>query len=112
MPFGLHRLRLLWFRFTASEPRAPRGWSGPLPPVTIQLPVYNEANVVQRLIDAACRQDYPADLLEVQVLDDSDDATVGIAARATAAWRGRGLTARHIRRGTRAGFKASAHAEL
>jgi hypothetical protein len=64
--------------------------------------------VAQRLIDAACRQDYPAELLEVQVLDDSDDATVGIAQRATAAWRRRGIATRHVRRGTRAGFKAGA----
>ena len=102
VPFGLHRLRLLWLRFATPDPAAPRGWEGPLPPVTIQLPIYNEANVAERLIAAACSQDYPAELLEVQVLDDSDDATVEIAARATAVWRGRGIAARHVRRGTRA----------
>jgi cellulose synthase/poly-beta-1,6-N-acetylglucosamine synthase-like glycosyltransferase len=108
VPFGLHRLRLLWLRFAAPAPPAPRGWEGPLPPVTIQLPIFNEANVADRLIEAACSQDYPAELLEVQVLDDSDDATVQIAARATAAWCDRGIAVRHLRRGTREGFKAGA----
>lgn len=108
VPFGLHRLRLLWLRFATPDPPGPRGWEGPLPPVTIQLPIYNEANVAERLIAAACSQDYPAELLEVQVLDDSDDATAEIAAQATAIWRGRGIAARHVRRGTRAGFKAGA----
>lgn len=108
VPFGLHRLRLLWLRFTRPAPRTPSSWSGSLPPVTVQLPLYNEANVAKRLIDAACGQDYPAGLLEVQVLDDSDDATVGIVARTTAVWRRRGVDVRHVRRGTRAGFKAGA----
>lgn len=108
VPFGLHRLRLLWLRFAAPALPEPEAWEGPLPRVTVQLPIYNEANVAERLIAAACSQDYPADLLEVQVLDDSDDATVEIAARATAAWRRRGIAAHHIRRGTRDGFKAGA----
>jgi cellulose synthase/poly-beta-1,6-N-acetylglucosamine synthase-like glycosyltransferase len=108
VPFGLHRLRLLWLRFATGDPPAPRGWKGPLPPVTIQLPIYNEANVAERLIAAACSQEYPPELLEVQVLDDSDDTTVEIAARATAVWRERGIAARHVRRGTREGFKAGA----
>ncbi|MFB6240761.1 MAG: glycosyl transferase family 2, partial [Gemmatimonadota bacterium] len=54
-PFGLHRLYLLWLRFRRSAPEVPSGWHGYLPPVTVQVPVYNEANVVERAVDAACR---------------------------------------------------------
>jgi hypothetical protein len=108
VPFGLHRLRLLWLRFGRPPTLEPRTRVEPLPPVTVQLPIYNEANVVRRLIDAACRLDYPVDLLEVQVLDDSDDETVELAARAVAEWRRRGIDVHHIRRGLREGFKAGA----
>ncbi len=108
VPFGLHRLELLWLRLRLPEPERPAAWQGPLPRVTVQLPVYNEANVVERLIDAASRLDYPRDRLEIQLLDDSDDATVEIAARTIARWRACGVDVRHVRRGTRSGFKAGA----
>ncbi|NIQ88751.1 MAG: glycosyltransferase family 2 protein, partial [Deltaproteobacteria bacterium] len=51
------------------------GW----PRVTIQLPIYNERYVAERLVKAACQIDYPQELLEIQVLDDSTDDTVEIA---------------------------------
>ena len=108
VPFGLHRLRLLWLRFRSSPAPGPGTRMGSLPPVTVQLPVYDEANVVERLIDATCRMDYPAHLLEVQVLDDSDDDTVRLAAGAIARWQLRGIDIHHIRRGSRDGFKAGA----
>ena len=108
LPFGAHRLRLLWLRFRRPPRTEVREWSGPLPRVTVQLPVYNEANVVERVIDAACELDYPADRLEVQVLDDSDDETSRLAADRVAAWRKRGIDARHIHRSSRSGFKAGA----
>jgi GT2 family glycosyltransferase len=111
MPFGVHRLRLLWLRWRRPARPAEGAWSGPLPVVTVQLPVYNEANVVERLIDAACSLDYPLDRLEIQVLDDSDDDTVRLAAARVADWRARGVDARHLRRRTRTGFKAGALAE-
>jgi cellulose synthase/poly-beta-1,6-N-acetylglucosamine synthase-like glycosyltransferase len=60
------------------------------------------------VIDAVCRIDWPRDRLEVQVLDDSDDETVGIVGRRTAMWIRRGVRVLHVRRGTREGFKAGA----
>ncbi|MDX1394704.1 MAG: glycosyltransferase, partial [Gemmatimonadota bacterium] len=108
LPFGAHRLRLLWLRARRPPRCEVREWDGPLPRVTVQLPVYNEANVVERLIDAACSLDYPRDLLEVQVLDDSDDDTARLAAAHIALWRARGVDVSHVRRGSRSGFKAGA----
>lgn len=107
-PFGAHRLRLLWLRMRRPARVESRSWGETLPVVTVQLPIFNEANVVERLIDAACRLRYPADRLEVQLLDDSDDETVEIAARQVRAWRARGIDIRHVRRGSRRGYKAGA----
>lgn len=108
LPFALHRGWLLVMaRRERTAVRAP--WpEGKLPVVTVQLPVYDEAHVVERLVDAACRLDYPSELLEIQVLDDSDDATSELAAARCALWRERGVDVRHLRRGTREGFKAGA----
>jgi cellulose synthase/poly-beta-1,6-N-acetylglucosamine synthase-like glycosyltransferase len=117
VPFATHRTYLLWL---ASARRRGGGreashrtsaWVGPLPRVTIQLPVYNERAVVARLIDAACQVDYPHHLLEVQVLDDSNDDTVELAAERVAYWRSRGVRVDHVRRQRRTGFKAGALAE-
>jgi cellulose synthase/poly-beta-1,6-N-acetylglucosamine synthase-like glycosyltransferase len=74
----------------------------------VQLPIYNEMYVVERLIEAACRLDYPRDRLQIQVLDDSSDGTTQRAGRAIARWRRRGLDVTHIRRGHRRGYKAGA----
>ncbi len=107
--YGCHRSYLLhlYYRHRRAAPRPP-SHSGPLPYVTVQLPVYNEMYVVERLIEAACRLDYPRDRLQIQVLDDSTDGTTQRAARAIARWRSRGLTVTHIRRGHRRGYKAGA----
>ncbi|MEX0602114.1 MAG: cellulose synthase family protein, partial [Bacteroidota bacterium] len=78
------------------------------PVVTVQLPVFNELYVVTRLIDAVCALDYPREKLEIQVLDDSTDETVQIAAEAVARHRAQGTDIKHIRRETRTGFKAGA----
>ncbi|MDH4069232.1 MAG: glycosyltransferase family 2 protein [Ignavibacteria bacterium] len=78
------------------------------PPVTIQLPIYNEYYVVERLLDAACGIEYPRELLEIQVLDDSTDETVALVAEKVARLRNEGFDIRHIRRQTREGFKAGA----
>src|ERR687891_922707 len=74
--YGWHRYYLvyLYMKNRGRVPKplpVPRVW----PPVTIQLPIYNEMYVVDRLIDAVCDMDYPEELLEVQVLDDSTDET-------------------------------------
>jgi cellulose synthase/poly-beta-1,6-N-acetylglucosamine synthase-like glycosyltransferase len=78
------------------------------PLVTVQLPVYNERRVIERLIDAASALDYSKHLLEIQVLDDSTDETSKLAANAIAKYRARGIDIRHVRRAGRAGFKAGA----
>jgi len=76
--------------------------------VTIQLPLYNELYVVERLIDTVCEIDYPKNLLEIQVLDDSTDETVNITAAMVAKKKAEGFDICHIRRGTREGYKAGA----
>ncbi|MBI4169905.1 MAG: glycosyltransferase, partial [Acidobacteria bacterium] len=107
--YGCHRYYLLrLYCRHRSRPARPAGRLEPLPFVTVQLPIYNEVYVVKRLIRAACALDYPADRLEIQVLDDSTDETTQIAAETIAALRGRGPDIRHIRRGGRAGYKAGA----
>ncbi|MCK6579568.1 MAG: glycosyltransferase [Anaerolineae bacterium] len=79
-----------------------------LPTVCVQLPVFDEPFVVERLIDAAARLDYPASRLMIQVLDDSDDVTPQEAAARVAHWAARGVRIEHIRREKRQGFKAGA----
>ncbi len=76
--------------------------------VTIQLPLYNEFYVVERLINAICAIDYPKDLMEIQVLDDSTDETVNLAARIVEEKQKEGFNIFHIRRNSRKGFKAGA----
>ena len=78
------------------------------PAVTIQLPVYNEKYVVERLLEAIARFDYPQDKLEIQVLDDSTDETVAIIAEKVAELQSQGLNIRHICRPHRKGYKAGA----
>src|SRR5216684_6664774 len=78
------------------------------PPVTIQLPVFNEYYVVERLINAVCRLDYPVDKMEIQVLDDSTDETTEIVTRCIAPYQRKGFDIKHIRRQSRAGYKAGA----
>lgn len=107
--YGVHRLYLLRIfgrreRETAPPPPAPAEW----PRVTIQLPVYNERYVVARLLDAAAAVEYPRDRLEIQLLDDSEDETTAIAAAKVSALRAAGLDVVHVRRASRAGFKAAA----
>ncbi|MHB0878778.1 MAG: cellulose synthase family protein [Anaerolineae bacterium] len=81
---------------------------GALPRVTVQLPLYNERWVVARLINAVAALDYPRQLLEVQVLDDSTDSTTSIAASLVERWRRRGLDITLLHRGERPGYKAGA----
>ena len=78
------------------------------PLVCIQLPIYNERYVVERLIETVCRIDYPKNLLEVQVLDDSTDDTVQIAGAMVAKMKTAGLDIVYIYRADRRGFKAGA----
>ena len=88
----------------ATAPPDPPAW----PLVTVQLPLYNERYVAGRLLEAAAALDYPADRLEIQVLDDSTDDTVAIVAEIAERLRARGVHVVHIRRPERTGFKAGA----
>jgi cellulose synthase/poly-beta-1,6-N-acetylglucosamine synthase-like glycosyltransferase len=101
-------LTLLYLRHRGETPlgREPDEQNWPL--VAIQLPVYNEMHVVERLIDAAAALEYPSNKLEIQVLDDSTDETTQIAEARAAFHRARGRNVRVLRRGTREGFKAGA----
>jgi len=76
--------------------------------VTIQLPLYNELYVVERLINAVCEIEYPKNNLEIQVLDDSTDETTSITEKIVLEKQKEGFDIVHIRRGTREGFKAGA----
>ena len=76
--------------------------------VTIQLPLYNEMYVAERLIKSVCEIDYPKDKMEIQVLDDSTDETTSIVAKAVEEKKKEGFDISHIRRGTREGYKAGA----
>lgn len=82
--------------------------TGGLPPVTVQLPLFNEALVVERLIDEVVRLDYPAHLLQIQVLDDSTDETTEIALARVERYRAQGLNIELLHRRDRTGFKAGA----
>lgn len=79
-----------------------------LPHVTIQLPIYNELYVVERLLRKVAEMDYPTDLLEIQVLDDSTDETVELTANLVEEIAKLGIDIKHIRREKREGFKAGA----
>ena len=78
------------------------------PMVTLQLPLYNEYYVVERLLKAACAMDYPKDKLEIQVLDDSTDETIATVANLVEHYRQIGFDINHVRRDSRTGFKAGA----
>lgn len=104
---GLLTLLLYWRHQTETYP-APLLDANQLPLVTVQLPIYNERFVVERLIDAAARLDYPAHLLEIQVIDDSDDDTAALAAARVRYHLARGVDIQHVRRPTREGYKAGA----
>lgn len=79
-----------------------------IPIVTIQLPIYNEAYVINRLLDNIIQIDYPWDKLEIQVLDDSTDSSIEKTAQKIKAFRAKGLDIHHIFRNNRNGFKAGA----
>jgi cellulose synthase/poly-beta-1,6-N-acetylglucosamine synthase-like glycosyltransferase len=87
------------------EPSVPEA---ELPMVTVQLPVFNEMYVVERLIDTVAGFDYPREKLEIQVLDDSTDETLEISAKKVQEWREKGLNISLVTRENRVGFKAGA----
>ena len=107
--FGLHGFLLLYYHrkykdvgFNSDKEFIEK------PLVTIQLPLYNELYVVERLIDKVCEIDYPKDKLEIQVLDDSTDETIAVVAAVVQKKQNEGFNIEHIRRNNREGFKAGA----
>jgi cellulose synthase/poly-beta-1,6-N-acetylglucosamine synthase-like glycosyltransferase len=107
--YGWHRYYLvyLYMRNKDNQPKAGPPLN-PLPVVTIQLPLYNEMYVADRLIEAVCRIDYPLELLEIQVLDDSTDETRSIANLAVRRYAAQGYDIKYIHRTNRTGYKAGA----
>lgn len=105
----LHLLISYWRNARKDRnPQPPLKGNENLPFVTIQLPIYNELYVVERLLDSMAALDYPADRFEVQVLDDSTDETVEVTAKKVAELQAKGIQAIHVRREDRSGFKAGA----
>ncbi|MGH9326811.1 MAG: cellulose synthase family protein [Terriglobia bacterium] len=110
--YGTHRyiLTYLYLRNRHKLGRPPEMFRR-LPRVTIQLPIYNERYVVERLLEAVMRIDYPKELLEIQLLDDSTDETVTVASRLVKEYQRAGNPVSYLHRTNRNGFKAGALAE-
>ncbi|HEY9467825.1 MAG TPA: cellulose synthase family protein [Vicinamibacterales bacterium] len=107
--YGWHRYYLVYL-YMKNKGRipVPAGKLEAWPAVTIQLPIYNEMYVADRLIDAVCQIEYPRELLEIQVLDDSTDETRSVAEQAVRRNAARGVDITYIHRTDRSGYKAGA----
>ena len=108
--FGLHRFYLTFGALRSYKKPHPTGQFQDLPHLTVQLPLYNEKYVAERLIDAAIALDYPRDLLQIQVLDDSTDETRSLVAESVAHYRNQGFDIEQVLRNDRSGYKAGAMA--
>lgn len=107
--YGMHRYWLVYLfgRHRRICPRPGERYAD-LPRVTVQLPIFNEGSVVQRIIDAACEIDYPRERLQVQVVDDSTDDSVTLAKQRVEYWVDHGVDIQYVHRTDRTGFKAGA----
>src|SRR6266705_3692413 len=107
--YGIHRYVLvyLYYKHRRKELPEPRHFEE-LPRVTVQLPTFNEQFVVERLVDAICRLQYPQDRLQIQVLDDSTDETVEVARGIVERYSALGYQITYHHRANREGFKAGA----
>ena len=110
--YGAHRYWLVFLyykhkRNKTTEPAAHFDFDD-LPRVTVQLPIFNEQYVVERLLDAVCRLEYPKDKLDIQLLDDSTDETVEVARILVERYAALGHPVAHLHRDNREGFKAGA----
>src|SRR5438094_2709278 len=107
--YGIHRYMLvyLYLKHRKNVYQPQRGFEQ-LPRVTIQLPMYNEDVVAERIIRATCLIDYPRELLDIQVLDDSTDESADIARQACEEWAAKGYPITYIHRDERTGLKAGA----
>lgn len=109
--YGLHRHWLVWLFYkekqTRSAPR-PQNEFRDLPKITVQLPMFNEQFVAERIIQAAAKLDYPADRLQIQVLDDSTDDSAHIAEDCCKQVAADGVNIEYLHRTNRDGFKGGA----
>jgi len=107
--FGSHGFIMIYYylKFRSRKPQVVEALTT-YPVVTVQLPVFNEVYVVGRLIDASCAMIYPKEKLEIQLLDDSTDETVGVVAQYVERYRLMGFDIKQIRRTNRTGYKAGA----
>src|SRR5271156_2588737 len=107
--YGLHRYVIVYlFLKNRNKPGLPLTSFKDLPRITVQLPIFNELYVVERLLKSVAALEYPRDLLQVQVLDDSTDEMTDIAAKRVAELKAAGLDIELIHRTDRTGFKAGA----
>ncbi|HKZ68594.1 MAG TPA: glycosyltransferase [Anaerolineales bacterium] len=106
----LYAILFIWLQFRKPPPgqQPSENFDGEWPTVAVQLPIYNERFVVERLIESVAALDYPADRLSIQVLDDSTDDTAALARARVAQYRARGVDIDYIRRPERTGYKAGA----
>lgn len=108
--FGLHRMSMVvrWLRYKNRKPLNPSPFEH-LPTITVQIPLYNERFVAERVVDACAAFDYPADKLQIQIVDDSNDDTSALVAQRIDFHRSKGIhNIEHIQRQQRQGFKAGA----
>jgi len=108
--YGLHRYTLVYLYYKKKKNRTlePTDKFGDLPRVTVQLPIFNEQYVVDRLLQAVCRLEYPREKLDIQLLDDSTDETVEVARGLVEHYAAQGHPVRYIHRTNRSGYKAGA----
>jgi cellulose synthase/poly-beta-1,6-N-acetylglucosamine synthase-like glycosyltransferase len=111
--YGAHRYVLVYLYYKNKKNRTtePLAKFPELPRVTIQLPIFNEQFVVERLLDAICRLRYPLEKLDIQVLDDSTDETVAVARGLVNHYAAKGFPISYHHRSNREGFKAGALTE-
>jgi len=108
--YGVHRYQMayLYYKYKKNYKPEPLAYFDELPTVTVQLPIYNEQFVIERLMEAICAMEYPRDRLEIQLLDDSTDETREVAAAIVARYEALGHPVKYIHRTNRHGFKAGA----
>lgn len=107
--FSLGQLHLTWHYLRSKKlPKSQLPKMNSHPHVTVQLPIFNEKYVIERLIDSVVKLDYPKDLLEIQILDDSTDETIELTAKKVAHYQNLGFDIKQVRRPERTGFKAGA----
>src|SRR3954463_14287023 len=109
--YGLYRVKQVieFWRYRSIVPKPAGHYNEEeLPVITVQLPLFNEMYVVERLLKAVTEIDYPRDRLEIQVLDDSTDETVKIASATVANYAAQGFQIHYIHRDDRTGYKAGA----